>query len=296
MQEENTHYVAPPAPAKHRILGWCRRRIRKNPGQIWHRFNTGEFHEFTGIPIRTIRRGLRELREHSGAELTWRVLFDRSVGEKGAWVIIYASTSNLIHDCEPLFWDRKGLPRHVRAHQSGEVIAPPERRKKPVNNSDSESISEPEEGATPIEKRDTSYLSRRYTLPLRGGSVDISPAGRKRLEAKAYAIARRLAWKHWDNCKVEWEIHPIRAIVYEFMRSGWSEERITTVYDRILHECHMLATDIGHNEGKPAEVFFNPAPVLVRMRKSLKRWRAKNVTVTSFHQNPNVTPTISPEP
>lgn len=294
MQEEKSQYRGPAARTDYRILGWCRRRIRMNPGQVWFRFNAAEFHDSTGVSLRSIRYALNRLRAQEGP-LEFRTLFDRSIGKRGAWVVLYADPSRLKFDREPLHRDRAGKPRHVRRQLSvpKDEIPPTFSRKDEshgfVSRSGSRSGSRStmdqggEVSATPIEGRDTSYLSRVETPPRTGRG------GVFALERFAAAMARRLEREHWDNCKVDWEFVAVRDFCLRWCREGFEEEEIRRAYDRHLHQMHMMATDLGLNEGNPRKRF-RPTSTVKRASATLARI-AKQTTrgerVRRFYRNRN---------
>ena len=251
MQEEKSQYLGPRASTDRRILGWCRRRIRLNKRQIWFRFDTGDFHETTGCSIRSIRYALKSLRDDEEGPLKFRTVFDRSIGPKGAWSVLYASRERLRYDREPLHRDREDRPRHVRPR-----------------------LRESEVSATPIYRRDTSYLSRVETPSKSRGSGVLSRSGEKRLRGAAGGIARRLEKHHWDNCKVDWEFVPLRGFVFRWLREGLDEAEISKAYDAALHWAHMMATDIGLNDGNHHHRF-NVSSTIKRAGKALAQVAAK---------------------
>jgi len=203
-----------------------------NPKQIWFKFDVGEFHEHTDCSIRSIRYALKSLREAENSGIRFRTVFDRSIGPRGAWCVLYAQESTLKYDQEPLFRTKSGQERHVR-----------------------KSLRDPEVSATPIKGRDTTYLSRSKTPSKSRESGVISPDGEKKLLRFASAVARRLERRHWDNCKVDWEFVPVRGAVFRWLREGIPEAEIGKAYDHALHHAHMMATDIGLNHGNPFNRF-----------------------------------------
>ena len=79
----------------------------------------------------------------------------------------------------------------------------------------------------------------------RAGARDNGLIGNKKLRAKAHSVKRRLARRHWDNCKVRFD----EAVVFSFAASaltaGFLEADIIAAYDRALHKNHARATDRG---------------------------------------------------
>lgn len=249
MQAKKAQNVVSATPARYRMLGWVRRRSQCSKSAIWFRFDAKEFSQYTGLSIRAVRYALNQLRDDPDRYgFHWRTVFNRARGLKGSWEVLFAASERLKWDREPLFRDREGKDRHIRKGLNWGIIKPNLPQK-------------PRSECNPYKGRDTSYLSREYT-PRRGRDRgEISPEGRKRLWAKAAAMARRLKNEHWDNCKVEWEFHSTRKFCFWAIFEGFEENQIREAYGHALTRFHATATDI--------KKIFNPSSTAKRARKFL---------------------------
>lgn len=89
------------------------------------------------------------------------------------------------------------------------------------------------------------------------------------LRRKAFAMLRRLANEHWDNCKVTFSHRTGFRYVLDALVVGHEEERILDCYGRALFVCHGLATDIAAHTGEI--VYFNPSSTVTKARRLLEK-------------------------
>lgn len=76
-------------------------------------------------------------------------------------------------------------------------------------------------------------------------------AAKKRLERKAWHVARGLLPQHWDNCKVRASLRHAYGYALRSLRAGYDAGAITGAYRRALHRRHQDATDAGLCRGQP---------------------------------------------
>jgi hypothetical protein len=102
------------------------------------------------------------------------------------------------------------------------------------------------------------------------------------IRRKAYAVAERLRYCHWDNCKVKFAKESARSYAEKGLEDGHDEKTLRSAYDQALHYCHRLATD-EINQGKRHQAERgNPALTIYLAREHLKadartiedRWNA----------------------
>jgi len=95
------------------------------------------------------------------------------------------------------------------------------------------------------------------------------PGRHSPLRRKAFAMLRRLANEHWDNCKVTFSHRTGFRYALDALAVGHEEERILDCYSRALFVCHGLATDIAASSGEI--VYFNPSSTVTKARRFLER-------------------------
>ena len=92
---------------------------------------------------------------------------------------------------------------------------------------------------------------------------------RPRLRKKAFAMLKRLAGSHWDNCKVTFCRQTAYRYALNALTDGHEEGRIISCYADALFVCHGLAVDKAANTGKL--IFFNLSSTVTKARQSLAK-------------------------
>lgn len=91
------------------------------------------------------------------------------------------------------------------------------------------------------------------------------------LRRKAFAVASRLEWLHWDNCKVAYALHAARSYAEQAMQDGHDEETVVGAYRYALQYTHGVATDEMDRGERSRHELANPALTIYLARCQLAK-------------------------
>lgn len=107
---------------------------------------------------------------------------------------------------------------------------------------------------------------------------------RSPLRKKAFAMLKRLADCHWDNCKVTFASRTAYRFALKALTDGHEETRILSCYSDALFVCHGFAVDQAASTGRIT--FFNLSSTVMKARQLLaKDGLSREDRVARWYQN-----------
>jgi hypothetical protein len=135
-----------------------------------------------------------------------------------------------------------------------------------------------------IQQKDL-YGARRDVAQWRGSKERRSEKkSRSPLRKKAFALLKRLADCHWDNCKVIFARRTAYRFALKSLTDGHEEQRILSRYSDALFVCHGFAVDQAASTGKIT--FFNLSSTVTKAGQLLaKDGLSRDERVARWYRN-----------
>ena len=283
------------ASCRARLEGWILNVAVRSP--IWGDVDLQAFCQITGYSREHATRELSNIRRENST-LVFETKIRRKRGSRKQWGVIVAKRKKLRFDRCSLFYDERGRHLHNRTKLGNDgkkivpTVAPPVHKRRPRGRPRKHAIAQ--HAAEQSQNKCSSPLSasRAVSLPkntrlcdnayinkdsygiqqkeLYGARRDIAlprVSTLHLLRKKAFALLKRLADCHWDNCKITFA----KPIAYRYalkaLTEGHEERRIISAYSDALFFSHGFAVDQAASTGRVT--FFNPSSTVVKARQLL---------------------------